>query len=155
MMSAISKEAALKEAAESFAKAALENSSPPELKQIAASTQSTADRLQSMEAKLERLAVTQSLQWAIQHCLSGQSKGFIHSSGSSSNEIVADIFFSFNEGLGAWICNQSYIRSNDEKGRQAYRDALSKQIHQLTGVKPRIAKEKKSEGKDQWAIYRV
>ncbi len=117
----------MKEAAEALAKAALENSSPPELKQIAASTQSTADRLLSMEAKMEsmeRFAVTQNLQWAIQHCLTGQSKsGFSFYDGKakiSSNETVTGCLYSFNGGLALWISVQYFIGSNDEYDEKGY-----------------------------------
>ncbi len=158
----------------------MEGYSPPELKQIAASTQSTADRLQNMEAKMlsieakmesmERFFVTQNLQWAIQHCMMSGIRGLDsesefrfqdiypnnnHGVIARSNHVVANILGSFMEGRGVWISDTYHLNGNDEKARQDFRDALSRQIHRLTGVKPRIQKETNSEGKEQWKIYRV
>lgn len=42
--------------------------------------------------------------------------------------------------------------TDDEAGRQSFRDTLVDKIHRLTGKKPGTVQQKNDEGKLQWAI---
>ncbi len=82
----------------------------------------------------------------------------------NSSAIVFGILKTFMRGLGKWISNEYYCRNSTdhyigyhhqvtEEEKAAFRDALSIQIHELTGTKPRIVKEKNG-AVEQWVIYR-
>lgn len=117
------------------------------------------------------MAITGTLQWAISNASVGSFKyqeprtdsfGKSYYLAISSEALVRDILLSFMERTGRWLSNDLYKKAtafsrdlNDEKNTQSCRDALSQQIHSLTGTKPRIVKEKNKDGVEQWEIYRV
>lgn len=61
----------------------------------------------------------------------------------SSRDLVKTILFCFRRGLGYYLPNEATLasdgyRSVDETEMKAFRDALLKQVEDLTGTKPRI-----------------
>lgn len=158
---------------------ALSKEAVAELKRVAQFTQDTAGASKEvlaelkavvklvtpLEPKLEaanQLAVTQTLQWAIDHSQLGSfaytekdPNGYHYrNSHHESAALVKEILMVFMRRMGRWLGDSYYCDNDDEAGRQAFRDKLSMQIHQLTGQKPRFSKEKNG-NVEQWAIYRV
>lgn len=147
---------------------ALSKEAVAELKRVGANTENLGKTLSTLESKLDasinlsselkKLAVTQTLQWAMEHSdLGSFSYMETGSHGTpttkTSAQLTKDVLLAFNRGLGKWIPNEYSCITDDEAGRQAFMSKLSRQIHELTGQKPRCAKE--MNGKvEQWAIYR-
>lgn len=76
-----------------------------------------------------------------------------------SGAFVREVLLAFNKNFGIRIPNTYYVGSHisygqpSEESKQAFHKALSTQIEQLTGMKPRIAKEKNG-NVEQYVIYR-
>ena len=75
--------------------------------------------------------------------------------GVQKDELVRHILFAFRQNHGGFRVDKSslthYCRQSNEtiaKGEEEFREALSKQIHMLTGRKPRIVEIDSS-----WLIY--
>ncbi len=89
----------------------------------------------------------QKLEWAISNAgLSSSFQFYVKDSYHrvESTSFVKTILFSFRKGTGHYITNRSITKYNDygnnsEEGEKQFRDALSTQIHELLGQKPRIA----------------
>ena len=100
-------------------------------------------------------AKDQKLQWAISNAglnsfeYYGKDTNYKQVESSS---FVKTILFSFRKGMGFYVTDRSmaqYSYGRDvEEGEKQFRDALSKQIHELIGQKPRIAL-----ADDGYAIY--
>lgn len=88
----------------------------------------------------------QKLQWAIENSGLNSFHFYVKDSYNrvESTSFTKAILLSFRKGTGHYITNRSmkeYNRyGNDtEEGEKQFRDALSTQIHELLGQKPRIA----------------
>jgi hypothetical protein len=83
----------------------------------------------------------QKLQWAItnaeHNCF--QYSNYVYSPGVPSTSVVKQILFTFRRGFGAPI--DGYRIDHFDLGEKRFRDALSNQIHELLGHKPRIELE--------------
>jgi hypothetical protein len=90
----------------------------------------------------------QKLQWAIEN--SGLNSFHFYIKGGYSNRVESTSFaktilLSFRKGTGHYITDRSmkpyngYGNEKEEEGEKKFRDALSTQIHELLGQKPRIA----------------
>ncbi len=66
--------------------------------------------------------------------------------------LLKGALFSFMQGRGLWLRDSYYVGTDDEAGRQSFRDTLVDKIHRLTGKKPGTVQQKNDEGKLQWAI---
>lgn len=91
-------------------------------------------------------AKDQKLQWAISNIGLNSFQFYAKDSYQKveSASFVKTILFSFRKGTGHYITNRSMTGYNaygnkPEEGEKQFRDALSTQIHELTGQQPRIA----------------
>ncbi len=109
--------------------------------EMKASIATAAATMATAAASAARNADIQILQHAIVAAKAGDGAYFYYQAGgtrNSSSSIVVEILQSFIN-----CCRNSERPSQvTEEEKAAYRDALSIQIHQLTGTKPRIVKEK-------------
>ncbi len=127
--------------------------------EMKASIASAAAAMATAAASAARNADIQILQLAIVAAKAGDGAFSYQDGTRKSSSIVAETLQYFMRGLGMWISNEYYIRNTGyynqvtEEEKAAFRDALSIQIHQLTGTKPRIVKEKNGTV-EQWVIYR-
>jgi hypothetical protein len=90
----------------------------------------------------------QTLEWAISNAeltaFTSYKKGG-YQSHVLTDSLVRTILMFFRQGLGCYIENHSLTPYQDnaieknEEGEKNFRDALSTQVHNLTGQKPRIA----------------
>lgn len=102
-------------------------------------------------------AKNQKLQWAIDNAELGSFEHYVKTENSynrfKSTIFVKDILLSFRNGTGLYITNRSMkaygnYGNDPAEGEKQFRDALSTQIHDLLGQKPRIAVADKG-----YAIY--
>ena len=133
-----------------------------ELKSVAASSQSTSDKITNLQASVVALetqlktqgaeakqaALVQSLQWALCNATIGEFEYYDADYGGSkrSGQLVKNALNLFMRGKGMLVGNgstlsHSYRGSCTEEERQAFRDKLSEHIHGLTGMKPRFVKQ--------------
>ncbi len=172
------------EAAEALAQAAIESAGTGDMRRIAASTQATAARLETMQAafsaslevqkscmesqkamqaKLDSMqAKLDALERAAvqQTLLSAWDRSTLREfeytwdGPAKSGGIVKQVLESFMQGRGIWIFDSQCIGTSDKAGRAKFREKLTEQILTLTGVKPRWEEELNSVKKMQWAIKR-
>jgi hypothetical protein len=102
--------------------------------------------LQTAQAVLQ--TKHQVLEWAISNVELNAFKYYKKGGYQSlelSASLVREVLMFFRQGLGCYIENNSltpynsYDKERNEEGEKKFRDALSTQIHSLTGQKPRIA----------------
>jgi hypothetical protein len=106
-----------------------------------------------LNANVVRQTKHQTLEWAISNAGMDSFKYYKKDNRSTyhggsdvaSTELVRSVLMWFRQGMGAYIENNSltpYLsndtKEKDEEGEKKFRDALSTQIHNLTGQKPRI-----------------
>ncbi len=92
----------------------------------------------------------QRLQWAISNAevnfffFYEKAKSNFYRSNENSAAFVKAVLLSFQRGSGHYLNDRSFTEyrhhnSIEEEGEKKFREALSTQIHALTGVKPRIS----------------
>jgi cell division GTPase FtsZ len=102
-----------------------------------------------MNQSVAQLTKNQTICWAIEHAEVNQFE-FLNSGGiAKSGQFVKETLLYFRTGVGRYIPTDYFIRYASD-GEKAFRDALSKQIHELLGQKPRIALK---EGTEQYCNY--
>ncbi|KAJ1509981.1 hypothetical protein HMI54_001864 [Coelomomyces lativittatus] len=109
-----------------------------------------------LNAKIVFQTKCQNLEWAISNVGINAFKYFLKSEGCREIEstiFVKWVLLSFRTGKGHYITNRSmkqysYLESDILEGERQFREALSDQIHELIGQKPRIAL-----ADDGYAIY--
>ncbi len=122
------------------------------LDQVVAAVKSQEER--SLVATLQRAAADVQLNSFFFHVLGSAER-------RSSEVLVRDILFKFNRGGAVFISDQVYVSKQrvaglpTEEQRQAFRDALVNQVHELTGHRPQLYQTRNGEGQMQWAIRRV
>lgn len=105
----------------------------------------------------------QTIEWAISNAEVNEftyyEKDANYGNRKTSTAFIKCVLLSFRRGIGWYIDNRAMAeyqneqyyhdaKAKNEASEQKFRDTLSSRIHDLTGVKPRVAK---SEGK--WAIF--
>ncbi len=99
----------------------------------------------SQSGNHEDLFKKQTLEWAISNAHLGSFQYYVQPNiftwYGDSKEVAKLILLSFRQGNGHDITR---YRMNTASGPKEFRNAISVQIHLLTGVKPRIAMEGKS-----------
>jgi len=115
----------------------------------------------ALKRDMAQTAKLRSLEWALDHTDIGSFEYKYKPGGISvsyeSSKFVKDVILSFRTGHGTFLDTNYYFSSNSYCGaqcatyeeKQAFRDKLSAQIHQLTGQKSRL--EKKEDGR--YVIY--
>ena len=137
---------------------------PKQLEARLAKLEGDVAELKVSTEEIRKLALMQVTQWAIVNAEISQFEfrdcNNSYSSTLKSGSFVREALLLFNKNIGRWIPNTYYVGGNytgsvqaAEESRQAFHKALSTQIEKLTGIKPRIAKEKNGDV-EQYAIYR-
>ena len=137
-----------------------------ELKRVAAASQATSDKLDT----LINLAEIQTLQSAIQLLNTSDSSNksslyhvhiFEYSEPGQNKTTKTSAYFvgdilarAFMCGAGMRLASAYYIGTEDAKGEAAFRAKLSENIQILTGTKPRIVKKMTADKVEEWVVYR-
>eukprot|EP00955_Chlamydomonas_euryale_P090896 364582-Chlamydomonas_euryale.AAC.2 len=139
------------------------------LKQLASQSQAQTAILNKMAALLQKLQKDQlehnrssRLQAALANAEASAFKCRMHGSWTTSAAFVREVLLSFMQGYGCYIDNEYVVSEADyyvsgdweEQGREAFREALVDQIHQLTGMEPGMEEPDTSSTEDRWTIYR-
>lgn len=125
--------------------ASLKTSLDSKLNTLDQSISNLKEEVAKMNSAMANQAKNQRLEWAISNA--GINSFKHHEKGGfslvESTAIVQSVLLSFKKGPGHYITDRSMTGyrygQNAEEGEKQFRDALSNQIHALTGQKPRIA----------------
>lgn len=114
------------------------------------------EELKKMNAELIQQSQDRRLEWAISNCAINSFKFYTSVNQVNpidSTDLARQALFAFRTGKGQYITDgsmikRSYNQVENENGEKLFRDNMVKQIHQLMGRPPRLAKAEQG-----YAIY--
>ncbi len=121
---------------------------------IAANSQTSVDTLRA----LKEASTVAKLQWALNNVQIARFQFHCDAGTKNSDKVLSQMLKTFIQGSGIRLPEDCYVSDKPVAAptpaqRQAFRDALQKAAHELTGKKPRLG-HSMQDGVMRWTIYR-